>query len=92
MAYYIKVRENVAEDMGLKKIRNKTADGGYLLWQADLNGVSGKTIFDRASAIGGICLLPEDARKEMDGSKINPFPDNESVQTSVEETDNTEDV
>ena len=36
MAFYVKVTKQVADKMSLTAIRNKTADGNVLLWQADL--------------------------------------------------------
>ena len=35
MAFYIKVTKEVADRLHLTGIRNKTADGNVLLWQAD---------------------------------------------------------
>jgi hypothetical protein len=67
MAYYIKVTEAVASKMGLTAIRNKTADGNYLLWQADVQSVQGDTIFERAQTLGGVALTPQEAREETDG-------------------------
>lgn len=67
MAYYIKVAKQVADKMNLTEIRNQTADGNVLLWQADLNGIEGDTIFDRATHVGGVVLTPQAARQETDG-------------------------
>jgi len=36
MAFYIKVTKEVADALDLTAIRNKTADGNVLLWQADV--------------------------------------------------------
>lgn len=67
MAYYIKVTKQVADKMNLTAIRNKTADGNVLLWQADLNRIEGDTIFERAEKVGGVTLTPQAARAETDG-------------------------
>lgn len=67
MAYYVKVTKQVADKMGLTAIRNMTADGNVLLWQADLNQIEGDTIFDRAARVGGVALTPQSARLETDG-------------------------
>lgn len=72
MAYYIKVTPEVAASLNLTDIRNKTADGNYLLWQADVAGRPGKTIAERAASVGGVCLSPADAKKEIDGTIIAP--------------------
>ena len=67
MAFYVKVTKQVADKMSLTAIRNKTADGNVLLWQADLNRIEGDTIFDRATRVGGVALTPQAARLETDG-------------------------
>ena len=71
MAFYIKATKQVADKMNLTAIRNKTADGNVLLWQADLNRIEGDTIFDRATRVGGVALTPQAARLETDGTE-NP--------------------
>lgn len=83
MAFYIKVRPAVSDRMKLTEIRNRTADGNVLLWQADLTDIEGDTIFERAAAIGGVCLTPQDARKEIDGDLQTALPETE---TKEEET------
>lgn len=67
MAFYVKVTPAVATALKLKAIRNKTADGNYLLWQADLNSIQGVTIFERAANVGGVALTPNEAKREIDG-------------------------
>lgn len=71
MACYIKVTKQVADKLGVTSIRNMTADGNVLLWQADLNQIEGDTIFDRAAHVGGVALTPQAARLETDGME-NP--------------------
>lgn len=67
MAFYIKVTKQVADRLGLTGIRNGTADGNVLLWQADVAGFPGDTVFDRAAVVGGVCLSPQQAKGEIDG-------------------------
>ena len=68
MAFYIKVTREVADNMKLTSIRNLTADGCVLLWQADLTGRPGLTILEKAASVGGVCLTPQAAKKEIDGT------------------------
>jgi hypothetical protein len=67
MAFYIKVTREVADKLGVAGIRNSTADGNVLLWQADVAGFPGDTVFDRAAVVGGVCLSPQQAKGEIDG-------------------------
>lgn len=68
MAFYIKVARQVADKLKLTSIRNLTADGCVLLWQADLTGRPGLTILEKAASVGGVCLTPQAAKKEIDGT------------------------
>lgn len=68
MAFYIKVTRQVADKLKLTSIRNLTADGCVLLWQADLTGRPGLTILDKAASVGGVCLTKQKAKKEIDGT------------------------
>ena len=54
--------------MHLTDIRNRTADGNVLLWQADVARFPGDTVFDRAKEAGGVCLTPQAAKEEIDGT------------------------
>lgn len=72
MAYYIKVTPAIARHLRLTEIRNKTADGNYLLWQADIASFPGKTISDRAAYVGGACLTATCAKREIDGNLSSP--------------------
>ena len=78
MAFYIKVTKEVADALDLTAIRNKTADGN--------------TVFERAVEVGGVCLTPQQAKAEIDGTD-NPTevstPDKYKVE-DPEESDNTE--
>lgn len=84
MAYYVKVTKQVSDKMNLTAIRNKTADGNVLLWQADLNRIEGDTIFERAERIGGKAITAQEAKAETDGME-NP----ERVYTPDEYKDDT---
>lgn len=68
MAFYIKVTKQVADALKLTAIRNKTADGNVLLWQADIAGIPGDTVFERAAEVGGVCLSPQAAKTEIEGT------------------------
>ena len=68
MAYYIKVRPEVADYLKLTTDRNRTADGNYLLWQADVARFPGDTISERAAYAGGVDLSAQAARQETDGT------------------------
>lgn len=68
MAMYIKVTRRVAEELGLTGVRNRTADGNYLLWQADVARFPGVTVFERASYVGGKAISPSLAKEETDGT------------------------
>lgn len=68
MAFYIKVRVEVADYMKLTTERNRTKDGCVLLWQADVARFPGDTIFERASYAGGVALTPQSAKEETDGT------------------------
>lgn len=88
MAFYIKVTQTVSDTLKLTGIRNKTADGNVLLWQADISGIEGDTVFDRAANVGGVCLTPQQAKSEIEGTD-NPVqvstPDKYKPVTSDQE-------
>lgn len=64
---YIKVTPSVAQALGVKGIRNKTADGNYLLWQADLITIPALSVEEKAAKVGGVALTPNQAKEEIDG-------------------------
>lgn len=72
MAFYIKVTQEVADALGVTALRNQTADGCVLCWQADLDRIEGDTIFDRAARVGGAALTPQAAKAETDGTADYP--------------------
>lgn len=95
MAFYIKVTKEVADRLHLTDIRNRTADGNVLLWQADVARFPGDTVFDRAKEAGGICLTPQAAKEEIDGTDhpvevFTPASWGEDNTESSEGTDSTE--
>ena len=82
MAFYIKVTKEVADRLHLTDIRNRTADGNVLLWQADVARFPGDTVFDRA-------------KEEIDGTDhpvevFTPASWGEDNTESSEGTDSTE--
>lgn len=94
MAFYIKVTKEVADRLHLTDIRNRTADGNVLLWQADVARFPGDTVFDRAKEAGGICLTPQAAKEEIDGTDhpvevFTPASWGEDNTESSEGTDST---
>lgn len=86
MAFYIKVTKEVADRLHLTDIRNRTADGNVLLWQADVARFPGDTVFDRAKEAGGICLTP--AGGERRDRRYGPS--RRSIHTCLLGEDNTE--
>ena len=89
MAFYIKVTKEVADRLHLTDIRNRTADGNVLLWQADVARFPGDTVFDRAKE------APQAAKEEIDGTDhpvevFTPASWGEDNTESSEGTDSTE--
>ena len=95
MASYTKVSSAVAEKLGLSDIRNKTADGNYVLWQADVMHFAGDTLQDRANTIGGVVITPNIAAEEIKGTD-NPIEVTTPIEyggvPDVEDTTNAEEV
>jgi len=76
MARYIKANPQVAKYLNLETDRNTVADGNYLLWQADMLVFGPLTELNNTLAmIGGIALMPHEAREEQDGTVIRPLPE-----------------
>lgn len=92
MAQYIKATKAVADYLGVTSDRNRTADGNYLLWQADVARFPGDTIFERAAYAGGAALPPQVARQETDGTEhpaettLPPWLQPADEETTDEET------
>lgn len=75
MARYIKVNPLVAKYLQLESDRNSVKDGNYLLWQSDLLKFGPLTqINEILLQIGGIALMPHEAREEQDGTVTRPLP------------------
>lgn len=75
MARYIKVNPKVASFLNLQDKRNTVKDGNYLLWQADILPFGPLTQLPTIlSQIGGIALLPHEARQEQDGTNTRQLP------------------
>lgn len=75
MARYIKANRRVAEYLHLENDRNTVTDGNYLLWQSDMLHFGPLTaLSDTLEKIGGIALLPHEAREEQDGTLSRPLP------------------
>ena len=75
MARYIKANRLVAEFLHLENDRNKLNDGNYLLWQQDMLEFGPLPQLNETLAmIGGLALLPHEAREEQDGVISRPLP------------------
>lgn len=75
MARYIKANPLVAQYLQLEVERNKVSDGNYLLWQNDMLKFGPLTqLNDILVKIGGIALMPHEARSEQDGTICRPLP------------------
>lgn len=75
MARYIKVNPKVAKFLNLESDRNIVKDGNYLLWQADMLAFGPLTqLADTLQRIGGIALMPHEAREEQDGKVTRSLP------------------
>ena len=76
MARYIKANPKVAQYLNLENDRNTVADGNYLLWQADMLEFGPLTELNNTlTMIGGLALMPHEAREEQDGTVIRPLPE-----------------
>lgn len=76
MAKYIKANRKVAEKLQLTEVRQKTKDGCFLLWQADMLTFGPLyDIYENAAKIGALVLEPWEAREEQDGSKLRTLPE-----------------
>lgn len=75
MARYIKANPLVAQYLQLENERNKVSDGNYLFWQNDMLKFGPLTqLNDILVKIGGIALMPHEARSEQDGTICRPLP------------------
>ena len=75
MARYIKANSLVARYLQLENDRNTVSDGNYLFWQNDMLKFGPLTqLNDILVKIGGIALMPHEARSEQDGTICRPLP------------------
>lgn len=75
MAKYIKANPLVARYLQLENDRNMVSDGNYLFWQNDMLKFGPLTqLNDILVKIGGIALMPHEARSEQDGTICRPLP------------------
>ena len=75
MARYIKANPLDARYLQLEKERNTVSDGNYLFWQNDMLKFGPLTqLNDILVKIGGIALMPHEARSEQDGTICRPLP------------------
>lgn len=75
MARYIKANPLVAQYLQLENDRNMVSDGNYLFWQNDMLKFGPLTqLNDILVKIGGIALMPHEARSEQDGTICRPLP------------------
>ena len=87
MARYIKANPKVAKFLDLERDRIEVKDGNYLLWQADMLAFGPLTqLHDTLQQIGGIALLPHEAREEQDGTVTRPLPQAADPRFIVEPT------
>ena len=75
MARYIKANPKVAAYLHLENDRLKLKDGNYILWQGDMTAFSPLPMLsDTLTKIGGIALMPHEAKQEQDGTVVRPLP------------------
>lgn len=93
MARYIKANPLVAQYLQLEDERNKVSDGNYLLWQNDMLKFGPLTqLNDILVKIGGIALMPHEARSEQDGTICRPLPRATDARFQQPIKDNVNDV
>ena len=75
MARYIKVNPLVADYLNLCNDRSTVKDGNYLLWQADMLRFGPLTqLTETLKQIGGLALMPHEAKEEQDGTVVRDLP------------------
>ena len=75
MARYIKANPKVAAYLHLENDRLKLKDGNYILWQGDMTAFGPLPMLNETLAqIGGIALMPHEAKQEQDGTYNRPLP------------------
>lgn len=75
MARYIKANPKVAKYLHLENDRLQLKDGNYILWQGDMTAFGPLPMLnDTLAQIGGIALMPHEAKQEQDGSVVRLLP------------------
>ena len=75
MARYIKANPKVAAYLHLENDRLKLKDGNYILWQGDMTAFGPLPMINETlTQIGGIALMPHEAKQEQDGTYNRPLP------------------
>lgn len=75
MARYIKANPKVANYLHLENDRLKLKDGNYILWQGDMTAFGPLPMLNETlTQIGGIALMPHEAKQEQDGTYNRPLP------------------
>ena len=75
MARYIKANQKVAAYLHLENDRLRLKDGNYILWQGDMTAFGPLPMLnDTLTKIGGIALMPHEAKQEQDGTVVRPLP------------------
>lgn len=75
MARYIKANPKVAAYLHLENDRLKLKDGNYILWQGDMTAFGPLPMLNETlTQIGGIALMPHEAKQEQDGAYNRPLP------------------
>lgn len=75
MARYIKANPKVAAYLHLENDRLKLKDGNYILWQGDMTAFGPVPMLNETlTQIGGIALMPHEAKQEQDGKYNRPLP------------------
>lgn len=93
MARYIKVNSKVAKFLHLENDRLQVKDGNYILWQGDMLAFGPLPMLnDTLTKIGGISLLPHEAKQEQDGTECHVLPVATDERFVMEQTkaDNTD--
>lgn len=75
MARYIKANPKVAKYLHLENDRLQVKDGNYILWQGDMLAFGPLPMLnDTLAQIGGIALMPHEAKQEQNGTVTRPLP------------------
>ena len=75
MSRYIKANPKVASYLHLENDRLKLKDGNYILWQGDMTAFGPLPMLNETlTQIGGIALMPHEAKQEQDGAYNRPLP------------------